>query len=274
MIVTSAEDVASMNIRNKLLNLEDWKEVGSFDGSAVLEHGQYHMILIQEIHLYWEELDKAVEADTGNTYDCFIFASRHRSKTGLRTLTVHPLGNYGCADFGGRPDTVVPAHPRLMTNALLLLKEKASDLDFEISFEVSHHGPYLSTPTFFIEIGSDESAWPEEEPARRIAQVLMELPDSNLTSQDEIVIGVGGGHYAPRHTDLVFRMKASIGHMVPNYALEHLDEQMVSQLKEKCGAEKVYFHKKFAKAAVRDRVKELFSQQGINSVRSKDLEPR
>ena len=275
LIITSAEDIASMNIRDKLLKMADWKEVGEFDGSPVLAHGNYHMILIQEIHLYWEDIDKAVEKATGNTYECFIFASRHRSQSGLRTLTVHALGNYGSADFGGEPGTLVPTHPNLMTKALLLLKEHASDLDFQISFETTHHGPYLDTPTFFIEIGSDESAWPEEEPARRIAKVILELVESNITDDDEYVIGVGGGHYAPRHTDFVVRMKASIGHMIPNYAIEHLDSQMIAQVKEKSqNASMVYFHKKFAKAELRNKLKELFEEQGIQLIRSSDLAPR
>ena len=264
-----------MNIRDKLLDMADWQDAGEFDGSPVLAHGKYHMILIQEIHLYWENIDRAVEEATGNTYECFIFASRHRSQSGLRTLTVHALGNYGNADFGGQPGALVPTHPKLMTKALLLLKEKASDLDFEISFETTHHGPYLNTPTFFIEIGSDETAWPEPEPAKRIAQVILELAESKITDEDDIVIGVGGGHYAPRHTDFIIRMKASVGHMIPNYAVEYLDSQMIAQVKEKSqGASMVYFHKKFAGGAIRKELEALFAEQGIRLVRSSDLKPR
>jgi len=275
LIVTSAEDAASMNIRDKLLNMVNWQEVGKFDNSEVLEHGNYHMILIQDIHLYWENIDKAVEKATGNTYECFIFASRHRSQSGLRTLTVHALGNYGSADFGGQSGMIVPTHPRLMTKALLLLKKHASDLEFEISFETTHHGPYLETPTFFIEIGSDESAWPEEEPAGKIAQVILELDESKITDEDDIVIGVGGGHYAPRHTDFVVRMKASVGHMVPNYAIEHIDRQMITQIKEKSqGAGMVYFHKKSVKAEKKRELEALFAEHEIRSVRSPDLNPR
>ena len=275
LIIISAEDIASMNIRDKLLNMADWQDIGEFDGSPVLAYGHYHMILIQEIHLYWEDLDKAVEKVTGNTYECFIFASRHRSQSGLRTLTVHALGNYGSADFGGKPGTIVPTQPKLMTKALLLLQKHASDLNFGISFETTHHGPYLETPTFFIEIGSDEDAWPEPEPARRIAKVILELEESNITDDDDIAIGVGGGHYAPRHTDFIVRMKASIGHMIPNYAIEHLNRQMIAQVKEKSqNASMVYFHKKFAKAELRNKLKELFEEQGIKLIRSSDLENR
>ena len=272
LVVTSEEDVASMNIRDKLLGMVEWKPVGEFDGSPVLEQGNYHMVLIKDIHLYWENIDKAVKEEIGITYECFIFASRHRSESGLRTLTVHPLGNYGSADYGGSSGKVVPTHPRLMTKALLLLRKYAADLDFNISFETTHHGPYLDTPTFFTEIGSDEKAWPEVEPAKAIASVILDLDKKDITEKDEVGIGVGGGHYAPRHTDFVERMRASIGHMVPNYALEHLDSEMIAQIiKNTKECEFVYFHKKAMKKPRQRELETLFAEHGIRSVRSKDL---
>ena len=101
------------------------------------------------------------------------------------------------------------------------------------------------------------------------------MADSNITNDDDIVIGVGGGHYAPRHTDLVGRMKASVGHMIPNYAVEHLDSQMIAQIKEKSqNASMVYFHKKSVKAAKKRELEALFLEHGIRSVRSPDLKPR
>lgn len=275
LIVTSAEDVASMNIRDKLLNLTSWKESGNFEDSPILRHGNHDMVLIQDIHLHREHLDRDVEKATGNRYDTFIFASRHRSESGLRTLTVHALGNYGNADFGGQPGRLVPTNPRLMTQALLLLKKHGANMGFGISFETTHHGPYLETPTFFIEIGSGPDAWPEPEPAKAIARVLLELDNENITGNDAIGIGFGGGHYAPRHTDVVERMKISMGHMVPDYALEFLDEKMLDQAIERTpGATVAYFHKKAVKSVRKKELEGWLSDRGIRTVRSADLEPR
>jgi D-aminoacyl-tRNA deacylase len=275
LIVTSAEDIASMNIRDKLLSMASWKESGTFEGAPLFRHGNLDMILIRDIHLNREYLDKDVKKATGNRYDTFIFASRHRSESGLRTLTVHALGNYGNADFGGQPGKLVPTNPRLMTQALLLLKKYGANLGFGISFETTHHGPYLETPTFFIEIGSGPDAWSEPEPAKAIAQVLLELDNDGITRYDAIGIGFGGGHYAPRHTDVVERMKISMGHMVPDYALEHLDEGMIDQAIERTpGASVAYFHKKAVKSVRKKELEALLSDRGIKIVKSADLLPR
>ncbi|MBA3045481.1 MAG: D-aminoacyl-tRNA deacylase [Candidatus Thermoplasmatota archaeon] len=275
LIITSAEDVASMNIRGKLLGMAEWEETGIFEDEPVLSHGNFHMILIKDIHLHRECLDRDVENDTGNRYDTFIFASRHRSESGLRTLTVHALGNYGNADFGGEPGRLVPTNPMLMTEALLLLKKHGSGLDFGISFETTHHGPYLETPTLFIEIGSGPEAWPEPEPAKAIARVILELGQSNITGNDVVGIGFGGGHYAPRHTDVVERMKISMGHMVPDYAIAHVDGTMLDQIIERTpGASVAYFHKKAVKQPRKGELTVLLEERNIRVVRSADLEPR
>jgi len=274
LIITSAEDIASMNIRDKLLNMANWKEAGTFEDSPLLRSGNLDMLLIKDIHLHRECLDRDVEAVTGNRYDTFIFASRHRSESGLRTLTVHALGNYGSADFGGQPGKLVPTNPRLMTQALLLLK-KQGDMGFGVSFETTHHGPYLETPTFFIEIGSGPDAWPEPEPARAIARVLLELDNEDITRNDAVGIGFGGGHYAPRLTDIVERMKISMGHMVPDYALERLDEKMLDQVIERTpGASVAYFHKKAVKSARKKEIEGWLFDRGIRTVRSADLVSR
>ncbi|MFO7618800.1 MAG: D-aminoacyl-tRNA deacylase [Thermoplasmata archaeon] len=275
LIITSAEDIASMNIRDKLLGMADWKESGTFEGSPVLRNGNYDMILIKEIHLSRELLDRDVENALGRKYDCLIFASRHRSESGLRTLTVHALGNYGKADFGGRPGKLVPTNPKLMTKALLLLKKYGSGLDFGISFETTHHGPFLETPTFFIEIGSGPDAWPEPEPAKAIARVILELDKDHITDDDAIAIGFGGGHYAPRHSDVVSRMRISMGHMIPDHAIPNLDAAMLDQMLERTpGATVAYFHKKAVKQPRKGELLEMLAQRGIKSVKSLDLVPR
>ena len=162
-----------------------------------------------------------------------------------------------------------------MAQALLLLAKHGKSLDFGISFETTHHGPYLETPTFFIEIGSGPEAWPEPEPAEAIARVLLDLEREEITAHDAIGIGFGGGHYAPRHTDVVRRMRISMGHMVPDYALERVDGPMLDHLIERTpGVSVAYFHKKAVKGPRKKELEYLLAERGIRSVRSVNLEPR
>lgn len=274
LIVTSKEDVASMNIRDCLLSAADWNEIGEFDGSPVLSCGGFTMILIEKIHLHFENLDAHVRSELGIEPDCMIFASRHKSESKLRTLTVHPLGNYGEALFGGKAGSLVPTSPKLMSAALLALKRNASALDFEISFECTHHGPFLETPAFFIEIGSDEGAWPERPAGEMLAKTIIEL-DSAETEDDVVAIGVGGGHYAPRHSGIVSSRKISFGHMIPNYAIDNVDKEMVKLAIERTpGCECVYFHRKSMKKPQYRELKSTFEDLGIRPVSSADIVER
>lgn len=266
LIVTSREDAASMNIRRHLLSGWKWKEVGTFENAPILEFENLLMITIPEIHLDRDNVDRQVAESTGKDFEVAVFASRHRAESKLPTLTVHPIGNFSKADFGGRESTLVPASPHLMTSSLRLLRELWTGTGFGISFETTHHGPYLDTPSFFIEIGSDESLWTHEEAAETIAKVIMTAQEK----KEEVAMCVGGGHYAPRFTDLAMENPVSIAHMAANYALDALyDEKIIAEMIRKSGNPKVvYFHRKSMQKQKFRELSEKFGTFGIETIRS------
>ena len=59
--------------------------------------------------------------------DEIIVLSKHSSKAGNKSLTVHHLGNYNTADFGGEPKTLVNSMPKITTNLLRGLNENNSN---------------------------------------------------------------------------------------------------------------------------------------------------
>src|SRR4030043_10009 len=138
LIVTSPEDNASMNIRARLLECATWQECGSFESNPVLRKGDFHMIQVTWIH----------------------------------TLSVHPIGNDSSADFGGRPGILCPTAPNLMTSAMRNLKRNAEGLEWDVSFETTHHGPLVNSPVFYIEIGSYEELWERKDAAEAIAEAI------------------------------------------------------------------------------------------------------
>jgi D-aminoacyl-tRNA deacylase len=270
LIITSKEDLASMNIREHLLRGWSWRESGAFEGFPVHIFQSFLMVTIPEIHLSRDHIDRQVSDATGKEFEVAIFASRHRAESKIPTLTVHPIGNYSKAEFGGMDGKLVRASPHLMTSSLRALREKAADLKFGISFETTHHGPYLETPSFFIEIGSDESFWTHKEAAEKIAEVIMTAEEK----REEVVMCAGGGHYAPRFTDLALENNVSISHMAANYALDALmDESIMKEMIAKSGNPKaVYFHRKSMPKPKYRALEEKFADLGIESVRSDDLE--
>ncbi len=199
-----------------------------------------------------------------------IFASRHRAESRIPTLTVHPIGNYSAADFGGKPGTLSMSAPQFMTSALRSLSVNAKGLGFNVSFETTHHGPILNSPAFYIEIGSYEELWGREDAAEAIAKTIISVRDDGFP----VIVCVGGGHYAPRFTEVALARKVAIGHMAANYALDSLSPEMISQMASMSGgARKVYFHKKGMPKPAYRVLRERFSSNGMEEISSEDLEP-
>jgi D-aminoacyl-tRNA deacylase len=281
LLIASKEDIASMGMRKVISAEPIWEEKGTFDGNPVLrttEGAGATLVTINEHHLYADDIDKKAVSQLGiSAPSTVIFLSRHRSESGLRTLTVHPIGCFGKAEAGGRDGTLVPSAPIPMTLALRLVNErtKSKNLDFKVSYEATHHGPYLETPTFYIEIGSEEKAWAEIPPAEVLASVVLDVIKAESFEKVPIVIGVGGGHYAPRFTDVARQKKVAFGHMVPGYVLEKASEEALAQAYKKTPhAKLVYLHRKSMKGEEYTRFKSFFESLGLEAVREHDLEDR
>ncbi len=156
-----------------------------------------------------------------------IFPSIHRSESGVRCLTVHPIGNPGHeAAFGGRPRTLVPTSPRLMAQLLRSLSGEAHALGLRATFESTHHGPALGIPAMFVEIGWGEPSAIPAEAIEALARLLRRLPEE---AEDRIAVGIGGGHYAPHFTELVLKRRWAFGHLLSRHTLSHLDPTVLEQ---------------------------------------------
>ena len=268
LIVTSSEDPASMSIRGKLLQMREWREEGRFGDHPALRADDFMMILADRIHLEEDHIDGRASAALEEMFSTTIFASRHSSESRIPTLTVHPVGNYSTAEFGGTEGILSPSSPRFMTTALRHLATNSRGLEFGVSFETTHHGPLTDGPAFYIEIGSCEEFWTRDDAALAVAKTILSAEEANHPT----VICIGGGHYAPRFTELALSRGVAIGHMAANYALDALDEGMLLQMSEKSGgAERVYFHRKSMPKAKYRELRERCGSLGMEETRSEDF---
>lgn len=273
LIVCSEADLPSVNMRASLLRMHEWEDLGSFDGSSYMSSGDCLMMSIPDMHIRHDGLDREAER-FGIKVDSVIVMSRHSAKSGRPALTAHPIGNYHEAEHGGRSETLVRACPAEMTDAVRRIHEYNRDPGVQTCFEVTHHGPYLDKPTFYIEIGSDESHWGDMHSAELLAHVI-----SDLEPHDEYpsLVGIGGGHYAPRFTEAVLSSKVNFGHMIPNYQLEGRDDddiaRMVRDACEASGTDSVYVHRKSMKGPEAHRISDIVRSAGFDTVASKDFEP-
>lgn len=214
LLVESLADNASVNIADRLRDLVDWEELGLFQGRRVLAHEDLRLITIEDIHITYENLDQHLPPSLTDP-EVVIFLSRHKAESGTPSLTAHPIGNFDEARYGGQEGTVVPTHPSIMAGLLSYLDTHAPS-GYEVTLEATHHGPYLPLPTIFLELGSSEDQWGDQEAAQVLAEAV--LADGRADAPS--VLWVGGGHYCPQVTDLVLDGQLTAGHIIPNWAAD------------------------------------------------------
>ena len=112
--------------------------------------------------MFEDDLDARWEQETEEIVSEVIFPSRHVASSGFPCLTIPPIGTpqYELGEkppFGGKPGDAPLPSPRMSSWMQELKKQaKLHNLvdEFSISFETTHHGPWISVPSLFIEIGS------------------------------------------------------------------------------------------------------------------------
>jgi D-aminoacyl-tRNA deacylase len=285
LIISSMEDPASTNIKKGLLKLSNWNELDKFYNNIVYQYSKKKdivMITINDSMIKHENLDKEIKEKLGLNPRQAIFISRHRSITGTPTLTTHPIGNYGNAEFGGKAKTLCKSSPKMMVQLIRIIKRNAKKekLYHKVCLEVTHHGPYIEIPTLFVEVGSNEEEWKKQKPADTIAKSILELIQTYQYEEDlprdiPVLLGIGGGHYAPRFTDIIFEKKAAFGHMIPTYQIEagNINEEMLEKaLHNTPNVKGVYIHRKSIKKSKATEFRNIFEKKGIPVISSKELE--
>ena len=271
LIVCYEQDLPSLNMKKQLMGRLQWDDMGTDGTNSYMSSGNDVLMTIDRMHVHAENVDRTAEG-FGIKVDEMVVLSRHSSASGKPTLTVHPIGNYRANDMGGKAETLVRPTPHLMTSVLRNIPRFNKDPSYSISFEVTHHGPYVDVPTMYLEIGSDESHWGDEV----AAGVLIDSLLSAEVSDYPVVIGVGGGHYAPRFTDLALSTKVDIGHMVPNYQINDASDEevsrMISSAAEVTDTDLVYVHRNSMKGPEERRVNGIIDSLGLERVSSKDFD--
>ena len=284
LIIASNKDPASINIKNCLLKQSQWENINTFYENKVyknIKNQNLIIITINDRKILHDNIDTEVQQNLGLKPKLAIFISRHTSKTGNPTLTLHPIGNYGKALFGGRDKKLIQSSPIIMTELLRILKRNANEknLYHNVCFEVTHHGPNISIPSLFIEVGSNPDEWKKISPANAVAKSILELFElsyiENRSTDIPVLIGLGGGHYAPRFTDIALERKVAFGHMIPTYQINSgvIDELMIEEvIKNMRNLSGVYIHRKALKKSQVTEFKKIFKNKGIRIISSNDLE--
>lgn len=218
-LIGTQKDIASVNMINNLQSLGFNEIDEKKENFNVYKKDDFILLESDRELIYYDGLLDVIRKDFGTDVDYVVFLSKHASESGIPTLTTHVTGNLSDeAKYGGEPESLAIPLPNKMKLILENLKNKVSEnnLDYEVSYEATHHGPTeIGVPLLFVEIGSSESRWKDKMAGKVIVESLLNSLNSNKTFKP--VLGVGGGHYAPRHTDEAFERDIAYGHIIPEY---------------------------------------------------------
>lgn len=299
LIMVSGGDIASVNQAKFLLEFDDWLELTSVEGHPSYSFKHARMWWLPDGCLWEDNLDKRWEIATGEKVTEVIFPSRHSAASGNASLTLHYIGTMQVPleetpKFGGRAGDCPPPNPRL-ASWWRELNHIASDFDgFDLSLETTHHGPWIETPSLFIEIGSTELTWGHEGAAELLAGIIhrgIGLDGGegmgNWPGKGRVVVTLGGGHYAPRGNMLGLHENIWLGHMLATYALPFTkdDEGLVGGMWETsirssiASTKKAYpggevvcsMDKKAFKGWQRQAIRDLLSELDVPLLKSAEL---
>jgi D-aminoacyl-tRNA deacylase len=241
ILVSSKSDPAGRNIRGHIL--EQLPSISRRDVTFVPEEVEGRLIA-------QDRIDERLRADL------IIFLSRHTSTRPAPLLSVHVTGNPSHAELGGVSRSFPPAAPLWMRSVLLSLIARAPP-GYRVTYEVTHHGPTeLTTPSFFVEIGSTLSEWEDPRAGRCVAEsVLTARPEPALR-----LVGLGGNHYATRATAIIQESRAAFGHIIPSREVSALDLTLMQRLAEQSVADAAYMDRKALPASEVQRLEALLKQ--------------
>lgn len=251
IILASEKDIAGMNIAKEL------------DKLGIKGY------FLQDETIYSENIDKKIPGDF------YIFVSKHQSEKQVKSLTVHAPGNWNQADFGGQVKKVCPISALFLKYIFQILEKNAKHSGYEVSLEVTHHGPYIEKPCCFIEIGSTEKQWKDEKAIKIIAKTVKESILKFKPKKEWIsAIGIGGPHYCPNFNKIQLNTNYSLGHIIPEYHLPLTQDMLQEALEKTIEKPKVAIldWKGCGKSEQRKEIIMLLEKKGITHRRSDQVD--
>ena len=238
-IIISVIDPAGLNMKSQLIERYPFEKTGDlFEGKDVLSCTvgtcDVRIYTVSKESIYNEDIDKEIDADL------FIFMTKHESKNNIHSLTCHAPGNWSKAQFGGKDFELCIAPALLLKECLRRQVEFAVELgiEYEITTECTHHGPFLEKPVFFIEIGSSMEQFLDKKAGLINTTVIMDLVEHVIAKPADretyrVALGIGGLHHCHNFKKLMIEEDIAIGHVCPKYQVENLTSEMIEQAIER-----------------------------------------
>ena len=223
LVVASKKDLAGINITTQLSQFRQNPLT-----SVISDKPSF------DFYLGGEEIisDENLDLEKINRYDFIILASKHQSKEGVKSLSVHAPGNWSSTQpkFGGKPGKICPSSAGFQKQLFENLNKQMIEhklKKYQATLECTHHGPLINKPCVFIEIGSTETEWKDRRAGFVIAKTIIDtIENFKENPYNEIAIGIGGPHYCPNFNKIQLNSNFAISHIIPGYVLPITDEMI------------------------------------------------
>lgn len=235
LLVHSNRDIAGKNIAHHILQQHPFRKTSQTYQQNPIYTAEINGKQVTYLTLEQESVTAQSLPEDFPDAELVVFVSRHSSQSGTPTLSVHTPGNFDKAELGGLPRNVSVCPANAMADALKALNRLKQErhLEYEVSYEGTHHGPSLDVPVMFVELGSSEKQWQDQNAAEAVAQAAIEAIANYGSSTQAAVLGIGGTHYNRKFTQMALSGEAAFGHMIPKYAVPAVNLQMLQQCVEK-----------------------------------------
>lgn len=175
----------------------------------------------------------------------YIFLSKHRSDSGIPTLTCHCTGNFAGNPYGGNEREIAISYPSLQKEYLraITAEAKARAPGYDVVIEATHHGPTsLKKPVLFVELGSSEKQWGDRNAASAICDSLLAVVGRGRYQQKsaaaaesaksgrKVGVALGGTHYPAKFNRLLLDSEFCLAAVASKHSLEAVDESMLAQM--------------------------------------------
>ncbi len=222
-LIFSEKDQASLNIKTQLLMLKDFKQEGPL---LVYENLKYKLFL----KTYLIDCVDIIDLEDLLSMDYIIFPSKHQSKEGVNSFSVHIPGNFTKDNsHGGIPLKASNSWVEFQKIAYLQLKNNSNKM--LVTPECTHHGPSIDIPCCYIEIGSQQKSWVNPEYGKVIAETILKTLD-NIFNHDfnyKVGLGIGGPHYCSNFIKIYDSLDYAISHICPKYALKDISFETIKE---------------------------------------------
>lgn len=222
-LIFSEKDPASLNIKEQLLLLKEFKNEESLWVWGSLKYKLF-------LKTYSIDSVNITDLEDLSSMDYIIFPSKHQSKEGINSFSVHTPGNFTKDNsHGGIPLKVSRSWVEFQKIAYLQLKNYSDKM--LVTPECTHHGPSIDIPCCYIEIGSQQKSWVNPEYGKVIAKTILKTLESVFNDEFNYMVGVGigGPHYCSNFIKIYDSSNYAISHICPKYALLDISLETIKE---------------------------------------------